>query len=172
VVRESDRDKLVGFWKQYWEIDPTNIAVWNFLTADYNPYDDQAILQLIQALEFLLCPGEGESIRFRFGLMASLVFGHQKNPDERKEINRRFKAIYDYRSALVHGSKKKPKKAIGEIFKNQKEGNLKSLMDELKEYVREGIRLFYEAGCLDDSGDRYKYLMDNFIFRSKINLEK
>lgn len=87
------------------------------------PWGNVAFLSLMNGLEALFNPGEGE-IRYRISRNCGVLLG--KDKQEANEIFRDVKKLYDLRSAIVH-SIKKIKVEEGEILK-------------LRGYLRESIK--------------------------------
>ncbi len=86
-------------------------------------------------------------IRFRFSLHAAWHLGDKK--EQRKELMKDFKAIYDWRSAVVHTGKL-PKKGNGKKKKPYPPGEVEDFISKAQDLCRDSIIKILEDGKFPD----------------------
>jgi len=99
--------KLEPYFRPFsWHSDRLGVALNSFWTAVCTPYADQAFVSLMTAVEALLSTDVGE-IAHTVAERAAVLLARKGN--ERLDVYRRTKRLYDVRSRLVHGSAKSQK---------------------------------------------------------------
>jgi hypothetical protein len=158
----GEEQDFIKFWNTHIEISPSNFAASRFHLADYQPYSDQRFVSYIESLEFLLVPDSGEGeISYKFRSRGTIIFGLNKSLSERKEILDTLKDAYSLRSAVVHGNNDKRDKLLGGKVWEEKLRPVRCL-------TRDGIKFFFDKGCLDNYERRKELIEEITIFNLNV----
>jgi hypothetical protein len=123
---------------------------WIQSKTEDNPVDK--IIDLGIALESLYLSGtESKSeIRFRFSLHAAWHLGEDK--EHREGLMKKFKAIYDWRSAVVHTGKL-PEKGRGKKKKSYTQEEVREFIRNAQDLCRQSLIKILEDGEFPDWGN-------------------
>ena len=154
VIYETDIDKARCLYKLL--TDPSSnigeklqipIDRWIKSKTEDNPVDK--IIDLGIALESLYLSGaeSKNEIRFRFSLHAAWHLGKDKK--QREALMKEFKAIYDWRSAVVHTGKL-PKKGSGKKKKSYTQEEVREFIRNAQDLCRDSIIKILEDGAFPD----------------------
>ena len=121
---------------------------WIKSKAEDNPVDK--IIDLGIALESLYLSGTEakNEIRFRFSLHAAWHLG-KDSKEHREGLMKQFKAIYDWRSAVVHTGKL-PKKGSGKKKKSYTQEEVRKFIRSAQDLCRDSIMKILEDGEFPD----------------------
>ena len=129
--------------------DKLQIAIdrWIKSKAGDNPVDKMIDLGI--ALESLYLSGADSKneIRFRFSLHAAWHLG--ENKEHREGLMKKFKVIYDWRSAVVHTGKL-PKKGSGKKKKSYTQEEVREFIRNAQDLCRNSIMKILEEGKFPD----------------------
>lgn len=161
VLNKVEEQKFAKFWEEYIEVGPSNFAASRFHLADYQPYSTERFVSYVESLEYLLVPDtrDGE-ISYKFRSRGTIIFGLNKTHSKKKEIFKDLKNAYALRSAIVHGDTKRRDKLIGGRSWEEK-------LKPVRCFSREGIKFFFDKGCLNDNDAHKKLIEDVTIFKTK-----
>ena len=148
VINETDMDKATDLYKRL--TNPSSnigeklkipIDRWIKSKSERNPVDK--IIDLGIALESLYLSGteSKNEIRFRFSLHAAWHLGVDK--EHREGLMKKFKAIYDWRSAVVHTGKL-PKKGSGKKKKSYTQEEVREFIRNAQDLCRDSIMKILE----------------------------
>ena len=126
------------------------IGRWKKSKASANSVDK--IIDLGIALESLYLSGteSKNEIRFRFSLHAAWHLG--ENKEHREGLMKKFKAIYDWRSAVVHTGKL-PEKGKGKKKKSYTQSEVSEFIRNTQDLCRDSIIKILEEGKYPDWND-------------------
>lgn len=154
VVGKTQIDEAKRLYRVLVKLDPNvreklqiPIDRWIKSKAEWNPVDK--IIDLGIALEalYLSKTDYNREIRFRFSLHAAWHLGEDK--EQRKALMKEFKAIYDWRSTVVHTGKL-PKKGSGKKKKPYPPEEVKEFIAKAQDLCRDSIIKILEDGKFPD----------------------
>ncbi len=170
---DKDRDKSIykiemieetefqSFWGKYFELDPTNFAIYRFHLADYRPYLQDRFSDYVESIEYLLVPDSaGGKISYKFRQRGSIIIGRNDNPEDKERIFSNLEEVYNLRSAIVHGDSDRVEKIT-----NKRNKSWEDVTKPVREYCRDMIKYFLRANCLYDNKKRKEYLESETIFK-------
>ena len=122
---------------------------WIKSATEDNPVDK--IIDLGIAFESLYLSGikSKNEIRFRFSLHAAWHLGEDEDKEHREELMKKFKAIYDWRSTVVHTGKL-PKKGSGKKKKSYTQEEVREFIRNAQDLCRDSILKILKDGEFPD----------------------
>lgn len=104
-INRNDLDRIaqtieIYFRPALWRHDPVSVALGCFWAFLFSAFADQAYTSLVTILEALLSTGTAE-ISHQISERVAVLIGRE--PNDRLEIYRRVKKLYDLRSRITHG---------------------------------------------------------------------
>lgn len=119
----------------------------------YRKDEGDKIIDIVIGLESLLSDGKSGDITYKLSLRAAYLLQFSSLGESKLDIFNNMKAIYSYRSAIVHGQNQKTL-AKRRYIKNT-EGNKKLVLEVAENYLKECIKVlihkpeFLEATAID-----------------------
>lgn len=141
--------ELVG--KEYKKI---NLACSRLENSLYRKNEGDKIIDIVIGLESLLSDNEKGEITYKLSLRAAYLLQFSSLRDSKLDIFNNMKAIYSYRSAVVHGQNQH-KLARKRYIENVK-GNKKLVLEVAENYLKECIKIlihkpeFLNAKVIDE----------------------
>ena len=128
------------------------IAINRWIKSKTSQTPEDKMIDLGIALESLYLSGteSKNEIRFRFSLHAAWHLGEDK--EDREGLMKKFKAIYDWRSAVVHTGKL-PKKGTGKKKKSYTQEEVREFIRNAQDLGRDSIIKILEDGKFPDWND-------------------
>ncbi len=125
------------------------ITIDRWIKSKVNKDPVDRIIDLGIALESLYLSGteSKNEIRFRFSLHAAWHLG--ENKEHREGLMKKFKAIYDWRSAVVHTGKL-PEKGRGKKKKSYTQEEVREFIRNAQDLCRDSIMKILEEGKFPD----------------------
>lgn len=142
TIDDSTGTSLINLWRRLQNCPNTEKVTLAFKrwseTAERLVEEDKLIDYWI-ALESLFAADCNQEVKFRASLRIAVFLG--ETPDKRKEIYNYMRSSYDWRSAIVHGDFRKPKK----LKELNKKCTLSQATEITRSYLRESILRLLEA---------------------------
>lgn len=153
VLKKSEKRSFKNAWIKYGKHQSKSFAITRFIGADFEPYDYDMAMYLIEALESLLCVGGRGETTFKFSSRGTIILGQKLSINGKKDLMGKLKKAYDYRSRLTHGENPK--------------FPFEGFLSFLREKTRECICFFREYDALSDAKKRNEIIEDMTIYNVK-----
>ncbi|PGM61833.1 hypothetical protein CN947_12985 [Bacillus cereus] len=136
------------------EYNQINLACSRLENSFYRKDEGDKIIDIVIGLESLLSDNKSGDITYKLSLRAAYLLQFSSLGDSKLDIFNNMKAIYAYRSAIVHGQNQN-KLAKKRYIKNA-EGNKKLVLEVAENYLKECIKVlihkpeFLDATVIDN----------------------
>lgn len=139
VINEDDLNTIKNLLRVILkeESKKINLACSRLESSYYRNNEGDKIIDIVIGLESLLSDSEKGDITYKLSLRAAYLLQQSSLEELKLSIYKNMKAIYSYRSAIVHGQSNLEKKR----YITDEEGNRKLLLDVASNYLKECIKI-------------------------------